>query len=103
MANRLWVLPVKLQDLALITGMPPRFARDRLVELVLGHGNIVAAPDFGKEQPQPDPAFRDPAVVRLQRLLVFGLVGLLFAGWGRADVNLTFRFRRRTRRPSVVD
>src|ERR1700720_2956553 len=101
--DRLWSLPIEIQDLALVTRMPPRFAGDRLVELVLGHGDIVAAPDFGKEQPQPDPAFRDPAIVGLQGLLVFGLVGSLFAGWGRVGADLALRFRRRARQPSLID
>src|SRR3984893_521279 len=100
--DRLWILPIEIQDLALVTGMPPRFAGDRLVELVLGHGDIVAAPDFGKEQPQPDPAFRDPAIVGLQGLLVFGLVGSRFAGWSRVGADLALRFRRRAPQPSLI-
>src|SRR6202040_4376645 len=99
--DRLWSLPIEIQDLALVTGMPPRFAGDRLVELVLGHGDIVAAPDFGKEQPQADPAFRDPAIVGLQGLLVFGLVGLPLAILDPSGASLTLRFSRRIRQPSL--
>src|SRR5689334_4207354 len=85
--DRLWILPIEIQDLALVTGMPPRFAGDRLVELVLGHGDIVAPPDFGKKQSQPDPAFRDPAIFGLQGLIVFR----------RAWLPLAIRFRRWSR------
>src|SRR6516165_7689133 len=78
------VLAVKIEDVPFVTGMTARLAGDRLVHFVRGNGNVVLAPDFRKQQAEPDPSLRKPAVFGPCRLVVLARSG---GGWDRVAVG----------------
>src|SRR5205085_601888 len=47
--NRLRGTPIVIDYLTLVTRMAARFLGQRLVELLLAHGNVIAAADFGEQ------------------------------------------------------
>src|SRR4029077_2692519 len=59
-----------VENLALVTRMPPRLAGNRLVHLVRGHTNVVPPSYLCKQQTEPYPALGDLAEFGFGCLLV---------------------------------
>src|SRR5204863_8283908 len=92
------ILPIKVDDLALVTGKPARLLRQRLVELLLADRNIGVAPDLGKQQAKPHPPLGDAEKLGLALLLVF-VAGSGFAVRGALERGLLRRDDRRRVEP----
>src|SRR4029077_13438245 len=102
--NRLWALAIKFDHLTLIAGVTPRFLGERLVELLLGDGNVVAAAGFGEQQPEANPPLGDAAVFLLERYFILvgrrglGVRGAFQRGFlGRNDRGSVDRLLGRSR------
>src|SRR5690348_6826022 len=75
--DRAGIVPIILDDVALLARKTTRFLGDRAIDLVLRHGETVLAADFGKDQAKPNPALGDALIFRLHRCLILRRLGLL--------------------------